>query len=70
MIRRPPRSTPVVTLFPYTTLFRSVMDPVCLTVGADYRLIVTELWPALDLDMENVSGLQSVSFRAGIKFDL
>ena len=23
MIRRPPRSTPVVTLFPYTTLFRS-----------------------------------------------
>jgi hypothetical protein len=47
-----------------------VMDPVCLTVGADYRLIVAELWPALDLDMEGVSGLQSVSFRAGINFDL
>jgi len=24
MIRRPPRSTPVITLFPYTTLFRSL----------------------------------------------
>ena len=23
MIRRPPRSTPTLTLFPYTTLFRS-----------------------------------------------
>src|SRR3546814_18223453 len=26
MIRRPPRSTRTVTLFPYTSLFRSVMD--------------------------------------------
>src|SRR3546814_11555855 len=25
MIRRPPRSTRTVTLFPYTTLFRSIM---------------------------------------------
>ena len=24
MIRRPPRSTPKLTLFPYTTLFRSI----------------------------------------------
>src|SRR3546814_11260221 len=27
MIRRPPRSTRTDTLFPYTTLFRSEMDP-------------------------------------------
>src|SRR3546814_20709391 len=27
MIRRPPRSTRTDTLFPYTTLFRSVADP-------------------------------------------
>src|SRR3546814_13656222 len=26
MIRRPPRSTPTDTLFPYTTLFRSIPD--------------------------------------------
>src|SRR3546814_10223710 len=33
MIRRPPRSTRTDTLFPYTTLFRSVRDtPVTLTV--------------------------------------
>src|SRR2546427_9617211 len=30
MIRRPPRST----LFPYTTLFRSVLDPEFFDVGA------------------------------------
>jgi len=28
MIRRPPRSTPVRTLFPYTTLFRSTLSPI------------------------------------------
>src|SRR3546814_9750227 len=27
MIRRPPRSTRTDTLFPYTTLFRSVVEP-------------------------------------------
>src|SRR3546814_5924573 len=27
MIRRPPRSTRTDTLFPYTTLFRSFLDP-------------------------------------------
>src|SRR3546814_2963149 len=32
MIRRPPRSTRTDTLFPYTTLFRSVLEPG--TVGA------------------------------------
>src|SRR3546814_14253657 len=30
MIRRPPRSTRTDTLFPYTTLFRSVIDKACL----------------------------------------
>src|SRR3546814_1596785 len=34
MIRRPPRSTRTATLFPYTTLFRSVLRDV-RTVGAD-----------------------------------
>src|SRR3546814_746135 len=28
MLRRPPRSTRTDTLFPYTTLFRSILDPV------------------------------------------
>src|SRR3546814_19929807 len=43
MIRRPPRSTRTDTLFPYTTLFRSVlMLPAGLVIGRyAYRFIVT-----------------------------
>jgi electron transfer flavoprotein beta subunit len=36
MIRRPPRSTQPTTLFPYTTLFRSVELPAIITT--DLRL--------------------------------
>src|SRR3546814_9503201 len=36
MIRRPPRSTRTDTLFPYTTLFRSLLKP--LQVGPDRGL--------------------------------
>src|SRR3546814_4582498 len=35
MIRRPPRSTRTDTLFPYTTLFRSVDDGVIVDSGQD-----------------------------------
>src|SRR3546814_18335294 len=34
MIRRPPRSTRTDTLFPYTTLFRSVLVPALLALAA------------------------------------
>src|SRR5213594_4883177 len=34
MIRRPPRSTQAFTLFPYTTLFRSRLDPLGRTEQA------------------------------------
>src|SRR3546814_9121806 len=37
MIRRPPRSTRTYTLFPYTTLFRSVTTPQYFSVGAALR---------------------------------
>src|SRR3546814_12635900 len=33
MMRRPPRSTRTYTLFPYTTLFRSLIEPAAQTVG-------------------------------------
>src|SRR3546814_4361091 len=33
MIRRPPRSTRTDTLVPYTTLFRSVLDPIMHAFG-------------------------------------
>src|SRR3546814_2449761 len=38
MIRPPPRSTRTDTLFPYTTLFRSVDGRAIIVVGADTRL--------------------------------
>src|SRR3546814_13456808 len=34
MIRRPPRSTRTDTLFPYTTLFRSIVPDTARTIGA------------------------------------
>ncbi len=46
-----------------------LFSPVWLNVGADYKLIIGELWPTLALDLENVSGLQFISFRAGLKVD-
>src|SRR3546814_2811435 len=33
MIRRPPRSTRTDTLFPYTTLFRSLLEPARANIG-------------------------------------
>src|SRR3546814_5690211 len=43
MIRRPPISTRTDTLFPYTTLFRSLaLDPRLVLVGPDRRLLVID----------------------------
>src|SRR3546814_19263196 len=38
MIRRPPRSTRTDTLFPYTTLFRSLQEPRVSSKKGDYGL--------------------------------
>ena len=46
-----------------------MINPVWLTLGADYKLIIGELWPSLDLDLENVSGMQFVSFRGGVRIN-
>src|SRR3546814_11616600 len=40
MIRRPPRSTRTDTLFPYTTLFRSVYGDVIPSHASDKRIVV------------------------------
>src|SRR3546814_7971931 len=39
MIRRPPRSTRTDTLFPYTTLFRSIVITIAFSVGVTLGLI-------------------------------
>jgi len=35
--------------------------------SASYKMIIGELWPALSLDLENVSGMQMIELRAGIR---
>src|SRR3546814_10744438 len=51
MIRRPPRSTRTDTLFPSTTLFRSVWAVVApIQVGGDDRVVGEPPAPALHLE--------------------
>src|SRR3546814_10944452 len=45
MIRRPPRSTRTDTLFPYTTLFRSVLVDEQTGGAAEGNLCITHSWP-------------------------
>src|SRR3546814_15465991 len=44
MIRRPPRSTRTDTLFPYTTLFRTVLRPASMTRHTRRSLIPWHAW--------------------------
>lgn len=41
-------------------------EPVWFSLGVRYKMIIGELWPALALDMENVSGLQMLDVRLGL----
>lgn len=41
-------------------------EPVWFSLGMRYKMIIGELWPALALDMENVSGLQMLDVRLGL----
>src|SRR3712207_7403887 len=58
MIRRPPRST----LFPYTTLFRSVKDPALLR--AAFSLVPDYL----RTDEPGVTNLMDLGFQLGRRF--
>src|SRR3546814_10279778 len=49
MIRRPPRSTRTDTLFPYTTLFRSLMRIAPAGQGNSCQICVAELFAAQGL---------------------
>src|SRR3546814_2634003 len=53
MIRRPPRSTRTDTLFPYTTLFRSIPDP--RAVAAHLHQAVDRQGAAVGLHHEGVA---------------
>src|SRR3546814_14789971 len=73
LLRRPPRSTRTYTLFPYTTLFRSVLHSQFGTVqrvpqfvetlpnGRSYRIIETDHnMGSMDRSEEHTSELQSL----------
>ncbi len=47
-----------------------ITENILFTVSTTYKLIATELWPALSLGMENVSALQMFEIRAGVKIKL
>lgn len=44
-------------------------NPFRINLSVNYKLIIAELWPTLALNLENVSGLQFIDFRAGIKYE-
>lgn len=44
----------------------SFYDPVWFTFSANYKNILGELWPALKIGMENVSGLQMAEYKIGV----
>lgn len=44
-----------------------IMKPLDFYLAAHYKLIIGELWPALALDMENVSVFQMYQISAGVR---
>src|SRR2546427_7196304 len=69
MIRRPPRST----LFPYTTLFRSLLAAALLGVGCDDAVSPERLGPRHDAaataPIVRIAGLGRIGTRAELAFD-
>lgn len=47
-----------------------LFDPMAFSFGFNYKLIIGELWPALSLNLENVSGMQFIDLRAGLRIIL
>src|SRR3546814_13911543 len=50
MVRLPPRSTRTVTLFPYTTLFRSVIFEIFVETAERHIGALTEIFLERDVD--------------------
>src|SRR3546814_4418640 len=69
MIRRPPRSTRTDTLFPYTTLFRSVAEAHAILVDVGDREVAGELGEAVGAgngaQVERDGGIAGASGEAG-----
>ena len=48
----------------------TIVDPVQLNLGFNYKIIIAELWPTLALNLESISGLQFLEIRAGLRVKL
>jgi|GEM_PF-629062 hypothetical protein len=44
-----------------------VYKPIWFYASVNYKLVIGELWPALDLDLENVSTFQMYEIKAGFR---
>src|SRR3546814_7431875 len=61
MIRRPPRSTRTDTLFPYTTLFRTMANFTCLAAARN-RVLGQQGW---DVERQGLFGAPEVTVVLG-----
>src|SRR3546814_5109993 len=62
MIRRPPRSTRTDTLFPYTTLFRSVSNSTRITRVCGPRIATTFTMPRSEEHTSELQSLMRISY--------
>ncbi len=44
-------------------------NPVTINISANYKLLIAELWSTLALNLENVSGIQFLELRAGLRYN-
>src|SRR3546814_12644767 len=66
MIRRPPRSTRTDTLFPYTTLFRSV-DRAMVAAGAAHLSMIGEPEAAVGVEDDVIRTFEALALEAVVK---
>lgn len=48
----------------------NVYGPVWINLGGRYKAVIGEVWPALDLDLENISTFQMFDVRGGIRIKI
>src|SRR3546814_1111616 len=70
MIRRPPRSTRTDTLFPYTTLFRSLIEKINLAIDTMAHAIETSTPPPMDAEIAVCDPVEPASDSGAVPADL
>ncbi len=47
-----------------------IIEPVWIKFGASYKIIIGELWPSLEVNLDNISTFQMFEFKAGLQIVL